>query len=410
MANPTYIFRKTDTHFIFPVIKGWQGSKEMFSSQLRVDQICKFVPPIAAHSSVEDRSQRKLSKVRAGKISDYIVDNLDNYVLPSLTISVLKTGKRRTKFHPIENGGIIGELHIPIEMNVLINDGQHRRAGIEEALEHIGIEYIDSVSLTIYTDVSKEQAEQIFTDINLNAVRPSGSINALYNHRDPWSQLAVAVSKKAKMLVGRTEYEAGVCTANSLMLFPLTAIVKFCKTQIVHAPDAKSMEPTINHIVSKLDKLADIIQEYKDVTKTTAVEDELLLRNQKETKEEMPDIPLIILNRRASLAPTVLALEAIGLFLHQASYVYFMKHKAGTYTPEDQTDYAIDLLKGVSWIKNKPCWQGRAINMDRILKSKNHVILTANHLMMQADIKLPMEYEQIEYKFQKQFEREVEYV
>jgi DNA sulfur modification protein DndB len=55
----------------------------------------------------------------------------------------------------------------------LINDGQHRRAAIEEALK-VRPEFGDeTISVVFFIDAGLENSQQMFADLNKHAVRPT---------------------------------------------------------------------------------------------------------------------------------------------------------------------------------------------------------------------------------------------
>lgn len=81
---------------------------------------------------VEHRAQRLMNKSRIPDITNYILENPKDYIFSSLTASV--DGKLVFQEHSSELKDI-GYLSISLDSKFLINDGQHRRASIEEALK-----------------------------------------------------------------------------------------------------------------------------------------------------------------------------------------------------------------------------------------------------------------------------------
>ena len=79
----------------------------------------------------EMRAQRTLNKNRIPEISDYLLSNIDSYILSALTASV----DASVEFIANEATGDLGTLKIPMDAKIIINDGQHRRAAIEEAIK-----------------------------------------------------------------------------------------------------------------------------------------------------------------------------------------------------------------------------------------------------------------------------------
>lgn len=81
--------------------------------------------------SPEFRAQRRLNEARIPSIRNYILDNRLTYVFSALSASI----DGDFSFVPYENQDDIGILEIDMNTNFLINDGQHRKAAIEEAIK-----------------------------------------------------------------------------------------------------------------------------------------------------------------------------------------------------------------------------------------------------------------------------------
>src|SRR5690242_278824 len=84
--------------------------------------------------TAELRAQRTLNRARVPEIARYILDNPSSYVFSALTASI-NADVRFESFDGETGGGErLGTLTIPMEAKFVINDGQHRRAGIQQAL------------------------------------------------------------------------------------------------------------------------------------------------------------------------------------------------------------------------------------------------------------------------------------
>src|SRR5258707_103923 len=116
----------------FPAMRGCMGRRDYFVTMVKlslVPRLFKFrdwaeLPP-------EQRPQRVLQKSRVQDIGRYILDNEDGYLFSSLTASF----DCDPAFTPVKGHDKIGTLTIPLDADLVINDGQHRRAAIDEALK-----------------------------------------------------------------------------------------------------------------------------------------------------------------------------------------------------------------------------------------------------------------------------------
>ena len=114
------------------------------------------------------------------------------------------------KFVPdpsVGSDGKIGRLHISMESRLLINDGQHRRAAIEEALKLKPDLGNESISVVFFSDKGLKRSQQMFSDLNKNAVKPTKSLGILYDHRDEFSQFIVKMTHDLDIFHNRTEME-----------------------------------------------------------------------------------------------------------------------------------------------------------------------------------------------------------
>ena len=64
----------------------------------------------------------------------------------------------------------------------VINDGQHRRAGIEAALRENPELGDETIAVVFFLDVGLRRCQQMFADLNRYAVRPTTSLSILYDH------------------------------------------------------------------------------------------------------------------------------------------------------------------------------------------------------------------------------------
>ncbi|MCH7761707.1 DGQHR domain-containing protein, partial [candidate division TA06 bacterium] len=89
----------------------------------------------------------------------------------------------------------------------VINDGQHRRAAIEEALHENPELGDETISVVFFIDVGLKRCQQMFADLNRYAVRPTTSLGLLYDHREEDAQIAKAIVQKVPVFADLTEVE-----------------------------------------------------------------------------------------------------------------------------------------------------------------------------------------------------------
>src|SRR5581483_2598039 len=112
------------------------------------------------------------------------------------------------KFVPYEsNNSLIGKLVVPMQAKFIINDGQHRRAAIEEAIKERPELGNETISVVFFIDSGLARSQQMFADLNKHAVRPTKSIGILYDVRDPLSKLATKLTTTVPWFKGLTAME-----------------------------------------------------------------------------------------------------------------------------------------------------------------------------------------------------------
>ena len=145
--------------FVFPAVKGIQANKEYFTAMVPLEIIPKIFQFADEELPPEIRAQRILNKSRIPEMRDYIINNPESYVFSSLTVSV----DGAMLFEPInEVDPMIGHISISMSARFLINDGQHRRAAIAEAIKINPDLKHEHISVVFYHDKGLKSSQQMF--------------------------------------------------------------------------------------------------------------------------------------------------------------------------------------------------------------------------------------------------------
>ena len=194
----------TSMEMAFPAIKGRQGAREYYVAMLPLNVIPKLftfrdwgeLPP-------EVRAQRVLSAKRVPEIARYILDHEEDWIFSSLTASF----DAEAHFTSSELDSSIGVLRVPLDAEFLINDGQHRRAAIEEALK-VNKQLADqTISVVLFPAEDIERNQQMFSDLNRTVQKTSRSLDILYDHRDPMNRITQEVASAVAVFKNRVEKE-----------------------------------------------------------------------------------------------------------------------------------------------------------------------------------------------------------
>ena len=229
-------------NYSFDAIRGIQANREYYVT------ICpmRIIPKLFIFNESEIppkiRAQRTLRESRIPALKDYILGNPDEYIFSSLTASV----DGNMKFIPAPHlgpDGKIGRLYIDMSSKLLINDGQHRRRAIEEALKEKPTLGNESISVVFFEDQGLGRCQQMFADLNKNAVKPSKSLNILYDNRDAYSRFIVEMTDKLEIFQNRVEFEKTTIGRHAKEVFTLGGISdatrKLLGKESIHRPNEK---------------------------------------------------------------------------------------------------------------------------------------------------------------------------
>ena len=218
----------------FPAVRGVQAGRPCYIAMCPLRVVPKIfifdedeVPP-------QLRAQRKLNTARIPDIVQYLCGNPKDYTLSAITASV----NAAVAFTPSSDTGLsqnLGILSIPMDAQILINDGQHRRAAIEYAVSENPELGYDNIPVFFFIDEGLSRSQQMFADLNKHAVRPSSSISTLYDHRDVVSELARFTVQSVPVFHKLTEMEKSSISNRSTKLFTLSAIRNATKALLCKA-------------------------------------------------------------------------------------------------------------------------------------------------------------------------------
>lgn len=165
------------------------------------------------------RSQRVLNKARIPEMRDYILGG--DYTFSALTASI----DGGVKFKQIDsNNKHIGVLHIDSSARVIINDGQHRREALIQAIKLKPELRHEHIVIVFYADCGLSRSQQIFSDLNRHAIRPTKSLNILYDNREDFAKLVRECIEEIKGLKGRIENEKTAVSNRSKDLYTLSGV------------------------------------------------------------------------------------------------------------------------------------------------------------------------------------------
>jgi DNA sulfur modification protein DndB len=308
----------------------------------------------------ELRAQRVLNKARIPEISDYILNNQDDYVFSALTVSI----DSEVSFEALPGQDRLGILRVPMDAHFIINDGQHRRAAIIEALKQRPELEHETIAVVFFLDIGLERCQQMFADLNRYAIRPSRSLGLLYDHRNDKARLAKLVIMKSEIFRDLVDMEKSSLARRSRKLFTLSALYNACADLVNGLATGNLVED------------ADIARSFWEA----AAEHFPLWGQVREGKLPASEL------REGYIHSHGIALQAIG--------------KAGNALLLSYPNEWRKRLKGldkIDWSRNNATlWEGRAMIGGKVSKMTTNVVLTTNVIKKALSLPLSEEEHRVE--------------
>jgi DNA sulfur modification protein DndB len=353
--------------YTFSALRGMQAGREYYVAMCPLKLIPKIFLFDDDEIPADMRAQRSLNRARIPEIARYLVSNPKEYVFSSITASV----DGSVQFESWDNSkSSIGRLNVPMTAKIIINDGQHRRAGIEEALKERPELADETISVVFFIDEGLKRSQQMFADLNKHAIRPTKSLGILYDLRDPLSQMSRSLISDVPHFKGLTETEKTTISNRSIKLFTLSSIYQGTKA-LLNISKGIKVSPQQQNLA---------IEYWTEVGKH--IPDWHLAQARKVTAAEL---------RREFIHSHGLALHALGI--------------AGASLLAAEPKRWKERLKALSkvdWSRsNAALWEGRAMIGGRVSKAHNNLLLTASVIKRTLGLILSPEEQRVESSFKK---------
>jgi DNA sulfur modification protein DndB len=343
----------SDFFHSFPAVRGIQAGRPCYIAMCPLRVIPKIFVFNEFDVPADMRAQRTLNKNRIPEIANYLVENRNEYTFSSLTASI----NGQVKFDSMSDEGPgknMGTLQISMDAQILLNDGQHRRAAIEEAINEMPELGHDQISVVFYLDDGLTRSQQMFADLNKHAIRPSTSISTLYDHREALSNLARHIMTNVHVFSRLTETEKASISNRSTKLFTLSSIKNSSQVLLSKKKNASISEEEMALAVEFWKYVCDCMDDWKLASDRQI--------NTSELREEF-------------IHAHGIALQAIG--------------SIGAEIIHDKSAWVrLKKLNSVDWSRKNKEWMNRAMMNGRISKSSINIQLTASLIKQKLGLKL----------------------
>lgn len=332
--------------YSFAAIRGMQARTAYYTVMMPLQQVHTLFAE-EDDLPADLRAQRVLSKARVPQIASYLANNWEDYILSSLCASV----DGEMSFVPAgETPALrnVGTLNISMTARMLLNDGQHRRAAIKEALKIRPELAVETLSVVMFADRGLERSQQMFADLNKNAVRPSGSLSVLFDHRDPLASLSSGLLEAVPFFQSFIELEKTSLSNRQTKLYTLSSLNQ--ANQCLGGRSADRFD----------DKTADIVTAYWTLV-AGAIKEWRQLEAATKTCAEL---------RRETVLAHGVMLQSLGMF---GARLISARPKSWRKDVKE--------LSEVDWSRrNSELWEGRVMYNRKISGQRGAVILGANAL------------------------------
>ncbi len=354
------------TTYQFPALRGIQAGREYYVVMCPLKVVPRLFVFDGEEIPADMRAQRVLNRARIPDIARYIVNNPNDYVLSSITACI----DGEIRFEPLAPHGqqrSVGTIIIDMTSRILINDGQHRRAAIAEALKQKPQLGDESISVVLFVDAGLERSQQWFADLNKHAIRPTRSIGILYDRREALSKLARELERRVPIFRGITELEKTTISNRSTRCFTLSAVYQASQALL---GKTRKDEITLDDILLACEfwtSLGLLIPEWRAVIEHTMSTSDL---------------------RQEYVHGHGVTLQALGI-----------AGRALIASSFDSWPEQLQRIENLDWRRTNPLWDGRAHVRGKMSKTRDSILLTANAIKMALQIDLTAEEKQLEESY-----------
>ena len=244
-----------------PAMRGKMGSRTYYSFLMPMSGVPQFFKFTNwAGISPEDREQRVLNEKRIPDLAGYMAENEEDYLFSSITASC----KSSPRFEPSSEGANIGVLILQLGDEFIINDGQHRCAGIVQALKDEVPIAQDSISVLLFPWESTARVQQMFTDLNRYVQKTSKSLDILFDQRDDIAAATRDMIERVPVFKELTDKENISLGTKSTKLFTLAAIYD-ANAELLKGREKKDVAANTDLLVDYWQAVADHMPDWTKV-------------------------------------------------------------------------------------------------------------------------------------------------
>ena len=242
----------------------------------------------------------------------------------------------------------------------MINDGQHRVAGISEALRRDSSLAGDTISVVVLPDGGLVRSQQIFSDLNRTVHKTSKSLDILFDHRLPINRITMTCLEAVPLFNDRIDKERVSLSVRSPKFATLSGLQQANAQLLGNLPEnlaETAVDAMANVAVDFWNSLTDLVTPWREILES-------------DIKPQHA--------RQVYVSSYALSLWALGFAGGAARAAH-----------DDAAGHWIEALGGltaIDWRKTNPDWQGICMADNEVVTRAPTRRATAKYIMWKLSL------------------------
>lgn len=343
----------SNSFYTFPALRGKQGKYDYYLLLCPLHLIPRIFlfDELQVPSEWQPRPSLNLGAV--DKLAHYLQTHRDDYVLAPMVATSSTPVEFTASNHTFPE---IGSVTIPLHAVMVIQDGQHRRAAIEQLLVNSTGLTDNAIAIMLFSDPTLDRSPAIFAALNQQYVQGNASRRVAHDSVRPLASVTRHLAEVAPVFQGRVDYERTTISNRSIALFTINAVFQATQALLGVSENEGISEMQAGLALQFWVLLGEIIPEWARVI----------------TNEVSP----------AELRPNYVHVHSVTLLaIGRAGAALITAH------PNDWQE-KLAAWRTLDWSRQNPAWEGRAMLHGRMSKTHASIQLTTNLLKMRLGLPL----------------------
>jgi DNA sulfur modification protein DndB len=348
-------------YYTFPALRGRQGEHDYFILLCPLHLAPRIFLYDSAQSPPAWPPRPSLDPGKIENLAHFIHTHADTYVLAPLVATVTTD----VEFTPAGDAfPDLGAVKIPLSATMFVQDGQHRRAAIEQLLTNTPLVNDNTIAVMLIPDPALDRSPAIFAALNQGYVQRNASRRLAQDPTKPLAAVVRRITEDAPIFRGRVDYEHTTISNRSIALFTMNAVFQATQALLGVAEQEEISGAQAAQALQFWTALGEVIPEWRRV-----IEGDVSPAALRPTYVHVHSVTLLAIGRAGA--------ALIAAF-------------------PDKWQTKLELWAALDWSRNNPTWEGRAMLHGRMSKQHTSIQLTANFLKMTLGLSLTEKENELE--------------